>query len=196
MTAGYQKKTPPPCDATPTQPSPLLTFLLLKPRITRLLLDALQIESDSYNVQLLLGGEIYVIWTHVVSLLEIACLFIHSFIYSSIHPYILPIHITILWYIYPSILQSTHSSHLFIQSLLLIPSSHPFIHSFIPSTHPSILPIHPIHLSHQSHVSIPSIPSIYPSIYLTFHLSIHPFYCTVQPSIHHIHSSFHRSINF
>jgi hypothetical protein len=55
MTAAYHKKTTEPCDVTPTQPA-LLTFLLLKPRITRLLLDALQVESDSYNVQILLGG--------------------------------------------------------------------------------------------------------------------------------------------
>lgn len=56
MTASYQKKKQPACDALPTETTSL-TFLSLKPRITRLLLDALQVESDSYNVQILLGGE-------------------------------------------------------------------------------------------------------------------------------------------
>ena len=33
-----------------------LTFLSLKPRLIRLLLEALQCEADSFNVQILLGG--------------------------------------------------------------------------------------------------------------------------------------------
>ncbi|EDO46845.1 predicted protein [Nematostella vectensis] len=48
----YQNKT---CEEGSTVPSPL-TFLSLKPRMTRLLLEALQFESDSFNVQILLGG--------------------------------------------------------------------------------------------------------------------------------------------
>ncbi|XP_048586006.1 ral GTPase-activating protein subunit beta [Nematostella vectensis] len=52
MTGYYQNKT---CEEGSTIPSPL-TFLSLKPRMTRLLLEALQFESDSFNVQILLGG--------------------------------------------------------------------------------------------------------------------------------------------
>ena len=54
MTAGWRKKHAPNKQSNDEPQS--LTFISLKPRLIRLLLEALQCESDSFNVQILLGG--------------------------------------------------------------------------------------------------------------------------------------------
>ena len=53
MTAGWRKKHSGEQDSGEEK---TLTFLSLKPRLIRLLLEALQCEADSFNVQILLGG--------------------------------------------------------------------------------------------------------------------------------------------
>ncbi|KAL9952137.1 hypothetical protein ACROYT_G039347 [Oculina patagonica] len=54
MTAGWRKRHAGKQSSDEQEPS--LTFISLKPRLIRLLLEALQCESDSFNVQILLGG--------------------------------------------------------------------------------------------------------------------------------------------
>lgn len=54
MTAGWRKKHTARQEGHDEHQS--LTFISLKPRLIRLLLEALQCESDSFNVQILLGG--------------------------------------------------------------------------------------------------------------------------------------------
>ena len=53
MTAGWRKKQ---LGEQQDDQEKTLTFLSLKPRLIRLLLEALQCEADSFNVQILLGG--------------------------------------------------------------------------------------------------------------------------------------------
>lgn len=53
MTAGWRKKQ---LGEQQDDQEKTLTFLSLKPRMIRLLLEALQCEADSFNVQILLGG--------------------------------------------------------------------------------------------------------------------------------------------
>ena len=53
MTAGWRKKH---LDEKQKGEEKTLTFLSLKPRLIRLLLEALQCEVDPFNVQILLGG--------------------------------------------------------------------------------------------------------------------------------------------
>ena len=38
-------------------PSDKLTFLALKPRLTSLLMEAFEVETDAVNIQMLLGGK-------------------------------------------------------------------------------------------------------------------------------------------
>lgn len=54
MTATWRKKNS--AEQDNQEPKKTLTFMSLKPRLTRLLLEALQCEADSFNVQILLGG--------------------------------------------------------------------------------------------------------------------------------------------
>lgn len=53
MTAGWRKRNAGEQEGGEEKP---VTFLSLKPRLIRLLLEALQCETDSFNVQILLGG--------------------------------------------------------------------------------------------------------------------------------------------
>lgn len=53
MTAAWRKKH---ASGQSNDEPQSLTFISLKPRLIRLLLEALQCESDSFNVQILLGG--------------------------------------------------------------------------------------------------------------------------------------------
>lgn len=54
MTAAWRKRHSGTQDSADSEK--VLTFLSLKPRLIRLLLEALQCEDDSFNVQILLGG--------------------------------------------------------------------------------------------------------------------------------------------
>ena len=54
MTGTWRKKNS--AEQDNQEPKKTLTFMSLKPRLTRLLLEALQCEADSFNVQILLGG--------------------------------------------------------------------------------------------------------------------------------------------